>query len=197
MSGASIKIGISPRNLPKPKLRTEPAWKKPVIDYPKDATIKEVPYKWEPSPKKPEKKEKPKPFTIRKQPAASKKPTPKPKIKRTFYQLSDHERRMWTEKEIKTLIVMYNDGASYIEMSEAVRHSESSIATKLSNLRKEGLISSIRSKEEWTEEQVETLLGMKAKGYTLEEISRVIGRSYAAASIKYKRIKEEEECGEE
>lgn len=199
MSGASIKIGISPRNLPVPKFRTEPAWKKPVIDYPKDAVIIDVPYKWNRKPAKPGKKEKqkPKPITIREQKPPKKAEQKKEKIKRTTYTLSDKDRRNWTPEDVETLIRMYTEGASYIEISEAVRHAESSIATKLTQLRKEGRITSTRSKEAWTQEQVDTLLTMKAQGRTLEEVGEVIGKSYTAVWCKYRKIRRKEERWEE
>ena len=85
---------------------------------------------------------------------------------------------------------MYEDGASYIEIMEAVRHSESSIATKLTKLRQEGRIRSIRSKEAWTQEEVDTLLTMKAQGHNLEQISIAMGKSYASVWCKYRKIKE-------
>ena len=196
MSGASIKIGISPRNLPVPKFRTEPAWRKPVVEYPKDATVIEIPYKWDRKPEKPGKKEKqkPKPITIRKQkPKPAKKAEPKKeKVKRTYSVLTGKERHGWTEDEIEKLIRMYEDGASYIEIMEAVRHSESSIATKLTVLRKEGRITSIRSKEAWTQEEVDTLLTMKAQGHNLEQISKAMGKTYASVWCKYRKIKEKE-----
>ena len=186
MSGASIKIGISPRNLPVPKFRTEPAWRKPVVEYPKDATVIEIPYKWDRKPAKPGKKEKQKP---------TKKAEPKPKkekVKRTYSVLTGKERHGWTEDEIEKLIIMYEDGASYIEIMEAVRHSESSIATKLTVLRKEGRITSIRLKEAWTQEEVDTLLTMKAQGHNLEQISKAMEKTYASVWCKYKKIKGKE-----
>ena len=199
MSGASIKIGITPKNLPVPKYRTEPAWKKPVIDYPKDATIIEIPYKWDRKPKRLEKKEKqkPKPITVRKQKPPKKAEPKKEKIKRTIYTLSDKDRRNWTQEDVETLIRMYTEGASYIEISEAVRHAESSIAAKLTQLRKEGRITSIRSNEAWTQEQIDTLLEMKAQGHTIVEICEVVGKSYAATWCKYKKIRIKEKEWEE
>ena len=64
MPGASMRVIA--RDLPEPKIMTKPAWKKPVIEYPKDAKIKEVPYKWKPAEKpiKSKKQEKPKPTTV-------------------------------------------------------------------------------------------------------------------------------------
>lgn len=196
MSGASIKAGITPKNLPVPKIRTEPVWKKPVIDYPKDAVIIDVPYKWDRKPAKPGKKEKqkPKPISVRKQKPAKKEEPKKEKVKRTYSVLTGKERHGWTKDEIETLIRMYNGGEPYVEIMKAVRHSESSIATKLTKLRQEGRITSIRSKEAWTQEQIDTLLEMKAQGHTIEEICEVVGKSYAATWCKYKkiRIKEKE-----
>lgn len=193
MSGASIKIGISPMDLPVPKIRTEPAWRKPVVEYPKDAKVIEIPYKWDRKPKTQKKKgkTKPKPIAIKQQKPAKKAEPKKEKVKRTYTVLTGSERRDWTENEIEKLIAMYIDGASYTEMAEELRHSESSLATKLTKLRKEGRIASIRSKDEWTQKQVDTLLKMKAQGHTLEEIGEVIGRSYMAVWCKYRKIKAE------
>lgn len=196
MSGASMKI--LPRDLPVPKIKTVPAWKKPVIDYPKDATIIEIPYKWDRKPAKPGKKEKqkPKPITIRKQkPKPAKKAEPKKeKVKRTYSVLTGKERRGWTQDEIEMLIRMYTDGASYIEIMEAVRHSESSIATKLTKLRQDGRITDIRSVKPWTQEQIDTLLKMKAQGHTLQKISKELEKPYASVWRKYMKLKEKEEC---
>lgn len=196
MSGASMKI--SPRDLPVPKIKTVPAWKKPVIDYPKDATIIEIPYKWDRKPAKQGKKEKqkPKPITIRKQQPA-KKAEPKPKkekVKRTYSVLTGKERHGWTEDEIEKLIRMYNDGASYIDIMEAVRHSESSIATKLTQLRSRGRIAGVRSKDAWTQEEVDTLLTMKDQGHSLEKISKTLGKSYASVWSKNRKIEDKKEC---
>ena len=189
------------KNLPEtnPKTRTEPAWKKPVVEYPKDATIVEIPYKWDRKPAKPEKKEKqkPKPITVRKHPPAKKAEPKKEKIKRTYSVLTGKEHRGWTEDEIEMLIRMYEDGDPYIEIMEAVRHSESSIATKLTKLRQEGRVTSIRSKEAWTQEQIDTLITMKAQGHTIEEICEVVGKSYAATWCKYKKIRIKEKEWEE
>lgn len=199
MSGASMKI--SPRDLPVPKIKTVPAWKKPVIDYQKDATVIEFPYEWDKKPAQLKKKEKqkPKPITIRKQKPA-KKAEPKPKkerVKRTYSVLTGKERRGWTQDEIETLIRMYTDGASYIEIMEAVRHSESSIATKLTKLRQDGRITDIRSVKPWTQEQVDTLLTMKAQGHTLQKISKDLEKPYASVWRKYMKLKEKEECEKE
>lgn len=198
MSGASIKIGISPRNLPEPKFRTEPAWRKPVVEYPKDATVIEIPYKWDRKPAKQGKKEKqkPKPITIRKQKQTPiKKEEPKKeKPKRTYSVLTGKERRNWTEDEIEKLICMYNDGASYIDIMEAVRHSESSIATKLTQLRSRGRIAGVRSKDAWTQEEVDTLLTMKDQGHSLEKISKALGKSYASVWSKNRKIEDKKEC---
>ena len=171
MSGALMKI--SPRDLPVPRIKTVPAWKKPVIDYPKDATIIEIPYKWDRKPAKQGKKEKP---------------------KRTYSVLTGKERRNWTEDEIEKLICMYNDGASYIDIMEAVRHSESSIATKLTQLRSRGRIAGVRSKDAWTQEEVDTLLTMKDQGHSLEKISKALGKSYASVWSKNRKIEDKKEC---
>lgn len=196
MSGALMKI--SPRDLPVPRIKTEPAWKKPVIDYPKDATIIEIPYKWDRKPAKQGKKEKqkPKPITIRKQKQTQvKKEEPKKeKPKRTYSVLTGKERRSWTEGEIEKLICMYNDGASYIDIMEAVRHSESSIATKLTQLRSRGRIAGVRSKDAWTQEEVDTLLTMKDQGHSLEKISKALGKSYASVWSKNRKIEDKKEC---
>ena len=198
MSGTSMRILV--KNLPEtnPKTKTEPAWKKPVVEYPKDATVIEIPYKWDRKPAKPGKKEKqkPKPITIRKQkPTPAKKEDPKKeKVKRAYSVLTGKERHDWTEDEIEKLIRMYEDGASYIEIMEAVRHSESSIATKLTQLRSRGRIAGVRSKDAWTQEEVDTLLTMKAQGQSIEKISKAMGKSYASVWSKYRKIKEKE-CG--
>ena len=106
MSGALIKI--SPRDLPVPKIKTEPAWKKPVIDYPKDATIIEIPYKWDRKPAKQGKKEKqkPKPITIRKQ------------------------KQTWTQEEVDTLLTMKDQGHSLEKISKALGKSYASVWSK-------------------------------------------------------------------
>ena len=189
---------ISPRDLPVPKIKTEPAWKKPVIDYPKDATIIEIPYKWDRKPAKQGKKEKqkPKPITVRKQKQTQvKKEEPKKeKPKRTYSVLTGKERRSWTEDEIEKLICMFNDGASYIDIMEAVRHSESSIATKLTQLRSRGRIAGVRSKDAWTQEEVDTLLTMKDQGHSLEKISKALEKSYASVWSKNRKIEDKKEC---
>lgn len=193
MPKGSMRILV--KNLPEtnPKTRTEPAWKKPIVEYPKDARITEVTYKWNPEKKaKPKRKAKP----VKKE-KPRQKPGPKKKVKRTLTALSGNERRNWTEEDVEKLIEMYNDGASYVEISEVVRHAESSIATKLTKLRKAGRITSTRSQESWTQEQVDTLLAMKAQGRTLEEVSVVIKKSYAAVWCKYRKIKAKEKEWEE
>ena len=142
-------------------------------------------------------KQKPKPITVRKHPPAKKAEPKKEKIKRTYSVLTGKEHRGWTEDEIEMLIRMYEDGDPYIEIMEAVRHSESSIATKLTKLRQEGRVTSIRSKEAWTQEQIDTLITMKAQGHTIEEICKVVGKSYAATWCKYKKIRIKEKEWEE
>ena len=184
------------KNLPEtnPKTRTEPAWRKPVVEYPKDATVIEIPYKWDrkPTPTGKKEKQKPKPITIKKQQPAKKAEPKKEKVKRTYSVLTGKERHDWTEDEIEKLIIMYNDGASYIDIMEAVRHSESSIATKLTQLRSRGRIAGVRSKDAWTQEEVDTLLTMKAQGQSIEKISKAMGKSYASVWCKYRKIKEKE-----
>ena len=182
MSGASMKI--SQRDLPVPRIKTEPAWKKPVIDYPKDATIIEIPYKWtEPKPK-PEKADKTK-----------RKPKQKPvRKRRPLLSCWGNERKEWKEEEVETLIRMYNEGKPFLEIAEATGHGENSISHKLKTLREEGRIFGNRNGSAgWTQEQDETMIRMREQGATYEEIGMAVGKSQAATWARYKKIMEEKE----
>lgn len=182
MSNASIRSGISPRDLPVPKYRTEPAWKKPVVEYPANATIIEIPYKWpEPKPK-PKRAEEPK-----------RKPKPERKRK-SLLACWGNERKEWEEEQVETLIRMYNEGKPLLEIAGATGHSENSIGYKLLKLRKEGKVSGNRnSSAGWTQEQDETMLQMREQGATFVEIGMAVGKSHAATWARYRKITGENE----
>lgn len=182
MSGASMRILVKKLPETNPKTKTEPAWKKPAVEYPKDATIIEIPYKWpEPKPK-PERAVKPK-----------RKPGPKPGRKRkSLLSCWGNERKEWKEEQVETLIRMYNEGKPLLEIAEATGHGENSIGYKLQKLRKAGKVSGNRnSSTGWKQEQDETMLRMREQGATYEEIGMAVGKSHAATWSRYKRIMKE------
>ena len=164
------------RPLPDAPTPTKPAWKKPAVEYPKDATIVEIPYQWPDQKTKPKKKADTKP-----------KPRLKPKKKRTLY-CWGNERNEWTEEEVDTLIRMYNEGRPYIEIAEATRHGENSIGYKLLKLRKEGRVKEVRNPVGWTREQDELLVRMREHGVTFGEIGKAVGKSTAATWSRYRKI---------
>lgn len=173
------------KNLPEPnpKTRTEPAWKKPVVEYPKDATIVEIPYKWEPEKKKKQKKaEKPKPKS---------KPVRK---RRSLLACWGNERKEWTEEQVETLIRMYSEGKSFLEIAGVTGHGENSIGYKLLKLRKEGRVTESRnSTAGWTREQDETVLRMREQGITFTDIGAAVGKSHSATWARYRKLMREKE----
>ena len=187
MSGVSIKIPVD--KLPEPPLQpTRPAWSKPVVEYPKDATIIEVPYRWAPErekkPKAKQKKQgKPKPITI------------KPKKRKAFRRIEEHTRSEWTEEETQTLIRMFYEGAKYKEIADEVSHGESSIATKIKNLKRKGMITESRQTK-WTAEQDEIMISMHEKNISFAEIGKAIGKSGSACYSRFLKL-EEKKCEEQ
>lgn len=174
MSSASMRVIA--RDLPEPKIMTKPAWKKPVIEYPKDAKIKEVPYKWKPEkPIKRKKQEKPKPITVN------------PRKKRL--PVSAGGKHPWTKDELDMLVKLFNGGVSYKEICLQLQtHNESTIKDKVSQLRRKGLICGYRSEAGWTQEQDEILIKMKREGKKLREIAQVVGKSQQTCSRRYLQL---------
>ena len=179
MPGASMRVIA--RDLPEPKIMTKPAWKKPVIEYPKDAKIKEVPYKWKPAEKpiKSKKQEKPKPITVN------------PRKKRL--PVSAGGKHPWTKDELDMLVRLFNGGVSYKEICLQLQtHNESTIKDKVSQLRRQGLICGYRSEAGWTQEQDEILIRMKREGKKLREIAPVVGKSQQTCSHRYLQLERRE-----
>ena len=176
------KVKILVKNLPEtnPKTNTKPAWKKPVIDYPKDATVIEIPYKWQPEEKKKEQKAKgkPKPITLQ------------PKRKKRLPD-SDGGKHPWTREELDLLVSLFNEGVSYKEICLQIQtHNESTIKDKVSQLRRKGLIKGTRMDAGWSQEQDEILIRMKREGATLREIAPVVGKSKASCSYRFRQLVE-------
>ena len=170
----------SAKSLPEPKLpTTKPAWTKPAVEYPKDATIIEIPYKWVP-----EKKPKPRP-------KAPEKPKTAPKRKRNrILSGSDGKKQRWTDEEIQVLVSLYNDDVPYAEiLDQLTRHSKGTIKCKVIELRKKGLITGIRTPY-WTAEQLEKLVRLRKAGTSWEKISKEIGKSRSACCQKYLKLEE-------
>ena len=178
MPKGSMRILV--KNLPEtnPKTRTEPAWKKPIVEYPKDAKVKEVPYKWKPEekPKKSTKKGKPKPITV----------NPRKK----YLPVSDGGKHQWTQEELDLLVSLFNEGVTYKEICMRIQtHNESTIKDKISQLRRKGLIIGYRSEAGWTQEQDEILVKMRREGKKLREIAPVVGKSQATCSHRFLQLK--------
>lgn len=184
MSTASMRILVKKLPETNPKTKTKPVWRKPVVEYPKDATIIDIPYKWVPEKEhKPKKKiEKPKP-----------KPVKKPKKQKPLgYQGTGREE--WTEEQVETLIRLYNEGVSYLEITEAVKHGENSVGSKLLRLRKEGRLGEKRtSGDAWNEQDLETLVRMRSEGATFEQIAQAVERSPMGTWSRYQKLKRERE----
>lgn len=164
---------IKVKHLPIPRLpTTTPAWKKPIVEYPKDARI----------------------LTFIHEPKEPKKKTFKNKrrlIVKTPSREGHHTYSQWTEEEDQRVAQMYSDGASYREISEKVGHTEAAISVRVSLLKKEGRITTARNKPRWTDEQVETLIEMRAAQVPYKEISKALGKTVTSAMEKYRSIKKE------
>ena len=185
-SGASILI--SPNKLWEPKIRTTPAWKKPVVEYPEDAVIKTVIHE----------------IPASSLPPPEKKPPKEKKKKRKMNVLVTREEfnyRAWTEEENQLVIKMYTEGASLQDITEAVHHSEGATWMKITKLKKQGLITTERKKSLWTPEMDETLLRMRAEGVPFSQIAKVVGKSTSGAYSRYHKLttndEEEDEYEEE
>ena len=169
-------IKIPADRLPKAPEPTRPAWTKPTVEYPEDAKVIEIIH--EPAPeKRPQKKTKPKP-----------KKKSKPAKKISLRVVKDGDRKDWTEEEIQTLIRMFNDGKKYREIADEIDHEEGSIATKLKQLRKKGLVGK-REKPKWTPEMDAVLLNKKDfESYAM--IGEKLGKSAQSCYSRHMRLEE-------
>ncbi|MFS1058711.1 helix-turn-helix domain containing protein [Enterococcus casseliflavus] len=107
--------------------------------------------------------------------------------------------RPWTATEEKRLIAMHKQGASYVEIGEALGRSKGSCSNKVSKLQAAGKIKKKRV-EQWTSEQVQTLLDhvtFDQNGYVSNymELSRVTGKQYAQVVHKVNNLRKEGEIG--
>ena len=175
-------------NLPEPllqgKARTKPAWKKPVVEYPKDAVIitivHEIPASSLPQPEKKPKKE-----------------TKKKRKRNLLVKRDDFHYRAWTEEENQTAARMYNEGAPFWEICNAVHHSEGATWMKIAKLRKQGLITVERRNSMWTPEMDEKLLKMRAEGVPFSKIAKLFGKSTSGAYSRYHKLTTNEDEYEE
>ena len=105
--------------------------------------------------------------------------------------------RPWTATEEKRLIAMHKQGASYVEIGEALGRSKGSCSNKVSKLQAAGKIKKKRV-EQWTSEQVQVLLDhvtFDQNGYVSNymELSRVTGKQYAQVVHKVNNLRKEGE----
>lgn len=164
---------IKVKHLPIPRLpTTTPAWKKPIVEYPKDARILTFIHE-PPEPKKPTRRKKAKP-----------KPEPNNKRKKEVH----HYCGPWLEEQDQVVIKMYNEGKSLFEISEKAGHTAGAITARICKLKKEKRITISRHYACWTNEQKETVLKMRAEGTTFKEIGKALGRSETATYRIYKKM---------
>lgn len=107
--------------------------------------------------------------------------------------------RPWTTTEEKRLIAMHKQGASYVEIGEALGRSKGSCSNKVSKLQAAGKIKKKRV-EQWTSEQVQTLLDhvtFDQNGYVSNymELSKVSGKQYAQVVHKVNNLRKEGKIG--
>ncbi|AQQ55259.1 helix-turn-helix domain-containing protein [Planococcus lenghuensis] len=98
----------------------------------------------------------------------------------------------WTETEEKWLLLLVKQGKyTYKELAGLLNRPENTIVKKLNDCKftARPLKASPRR---WKEEDVETLLNLRRKGFTLREIADQLGRSEMAVKGKYQKLKTRE-----
>lgn len=92
--------------------------------------------------------------------------------------------RVWTEAEEAALRRLYSEGLDDREIAAALKRTQSSIRHRRNEL---GI--NIRNIRKWTMEENRRLREMKYDGISYRTAALVLGRSYDAVYVQWKKIK--------
>ena len=97
---------------------------------------------------------------------------------------------MWTEEMVEQLIALHREGLTFTQISEQMRISKSSVASKVRVLIEAGVLKSRVEEIAWPAEDIELMMQLRAEGRTWGEIADRLGRKITACHNAYCREKE-------
>jgi transposase-like protein len=104
----------------------------------------------------------------------------------------------WTKEVKEELIKLYDEGMKYAQIAEHFDVSPKAVSVVLSNLRKQGKVST--RNHPWTQEQINEVIFLKNADFTIKEIQETItlNRSYdAVESVICKHFPKFKQCSRE
>lgn len=100
---------------------------------------------------------------------------------------------MWTDDMVEQLIALHREGLTFTQISERMRISKSSVASKVRTLIEAGVLKSRVEEITWPAKDIELMMQLRAEGRTWGEISDRLGRKITACHNAYGRERERRE----
>lgn len=126
-------------------------------------------------------------------PAPIPKPRQKPKPKPTKEQVKVKQaakavkNRWWTEERIKVLIKLHREGVTYANIAKQMGTTKGAITSQVKRLTDRGILEPREDHDLWPQEDIDTLMDMRAEGKTFGEISDKLGRNYKQCNEMWRR----------
>ena len=95
--------------------------------------------------------------------------------------------RWWTEERVTQLIDLHGQGLIYEEIAQIMGTSKSAVTSKVKTLIDRGILEARIQKPQWTEEEIKTLVSMKAEGKTWAEIGDKVHRNAKTCEQAWRR----------
>ena len=95
--------------------------------------------------------------------------------------------RWWTEERVTQLINLHGQGLIYEEIAQIMGTNKSAVTSKVKTLIDRGILEARIQKPQWTEEEIRTLVSMKAEGKTWAEIGDKVHRNAKTCEQAWRR----------
>ena len=95
--------------------------------------------------------------------------------------------RWWTEERVTQLIDLHGQGLIYEEIAQIMGTNKSAVTSKVKTLIDRGILEARIQKPQWTEEEIRTLVSMKAEGKTWAEIGDKVHRNAKTCEQAWRR----------
>lgn len=92
------------------------------------------------------------------------------------------------------LIDLHNQGLIYADIAERLGTTKNAVTSQVNRLINEGVLEPRGSRAHWSQEDLDMLMDLKAKGLSMGEIADRLGRSPKTCSEQYRRqnVKQDE-----
>ena len=95
--------------------------------------------------------------------------------------------RWWTEERVTQLIDLHGQGLIYEEIAQIMGTNKSAVTSKVKTLIDRGILEARIQKPQWTEEEIRTLVSMKAEGKTWAESGDKVHRNAKTCEQAWRR----------